>query len=80
MPSVTRDLKDRALRSQEEATRIRAVRCLLQHAAALDVQAAGGLEARGRQGKLPEQAHFELSGKGKLKPASASSAQPQPAT
>jgi hypothetical protein len=57
---------------QEEATRIRAVAMslsfdedrdlFLQHAAALDVQAAG-LEAQGRQGELPEQAHFELSGK-----------------
>lgn len=72
MPSVIRDLRDRALRLQKEAAHIRAVamslsfdedRALfLQHAAALDAEAAG-LEVQARQSEIPEQTHLELSGK-----------------
>ncbi len=72
MLSVIRDLKDRALRLQEEATRIRAVArslsfdedrvLFLQHAAALDAEAAC-LDVQAHQKELEEQAHLELSGK-----------------
>lgn len=71
MPSVIRDLRDRALRLQEEAAGIRAVasslsfdedrELFLQHAAALERDAAR-LEAQARQSEAREQAHLEMSG------------------
>ena len=71
MPSVIRDLRDRVLRLQKEATSIRAVAMslsfdedrdlFLQHAAALDAEAAR-LEVQARQDELREQAHSQLSG------------------
>ena len=71
MPSVIRDLRDRVLRLQKEATGIRAVATslsfdedrdlFLQHAAALDAEAAL-LEVQARQGEVQEQALLGLSG------------------
>jgi hypothetical protein len=68
---VIRDLRDRALRLQTEAIRIRAVAAslsfdedrelFLQHAAALDTEAAR-LEVQARQTELREQACLEVSG------------------
>jgi len=70
MPSVIRDLRDRALRLQKEAAGIRAVamtlsldedsELFLQHANALDAEAAC-LEVQARRHELREQAELEPS-------------------
>lgn len=70
MTSVIRGLRDRVLRLQKEATGIRAVAMslsfdedrdlFLQHAAALDAEAAR-LEVQARQDELREEAHLGLS-------------------
>ena len=72
MPSVIRDLRDRALRLQEQAASIRAVakslsfeedrELFLQHAAALEAEAAC-LEVQAHRSELQAEAQLELSGR-----------------
>lgn len=74
MAAGIRDLRNRALRLQQEATRIRAVamslsfdedrQLFLQHAGDLDAEAAV-LEVQARQSEAREQAHLEGSAREK---------------